>query len=236
MAVCYVETFLLQNAFVDAGLLWLAALWRGGRIRPLRIASGAMLGAVWAVLAAMLGGALRSVPAQGAVSALMVWTGLGRAPAGQTAKSAGSLWAMAMVLGGAMTLGVPPVMAGATTGFAGMAMVRRKNTPPPPSVTLLIWKGTVAHALDAIVDTGNRALDPLTARPVVFVPEGLFDVQAERMLMIRTAAGGRLLPCFLPDGASVNGTPVQAMVAITPKGMLDGALVPWALCAERKVS
>lgn len=236
MAVCYLETFVLQNAFVDAGLLYLAALWRGGPVRHVRILLGALLGTAFAVLAAATGGLLRSAPALLAVSAGMALVAFGCPARAETLKSAGALWLFAAVLGGIAALGVPVAAAGAATGAAGVALLRRKNAPPPPRVTLTVRQGAITRTFDAIVDTGNRALDPLTSLPAVLVPGGPFQAREGRVLCVRTAAGASLLPCFLPDFLSIDGRPVRAVAAVAPPGMLDGALVPWALCAERMAS
>lgn len=236
MAVLYVEAFFLQNAVVDAGLLWLAAAWHGGRIRPLRILFAALMGAAWSLLAIATGGLLRSLPAQALVSLCMVRGGVGTVPSADLLKSTGAMWIAATVLGGAVTMGLSMLLAGVGTGFAGMLLLRRKNAPLPPRVALTIRQGASVHTMDALVDTGNRALDPMTARPAILLPEGLFTPSAGNVLMIRTAAGARVLPCFTPDEIMVNGTPVWAVVALAPRGLLDCALVPWALCAERGAS
>lgn len=236
MAVCYVEAFVLQNAFADAGLLWLAAVWRGGRISPLRILLGAALGTAWALAAAMIGGALRGAAVQGAVSGLMVWTALGTRPGKETLQSMGMLWVGAAALGGLAALGMPIVMAGAATGLGGLALLRRKHTMPPPAVRLCIRQKDTARRMEAVVDTGNRAIDPLTCLPVVFIPTGAFAADEGRLLCIRTAAGIRMMPCFIPDAVWINGKAVRAVVALAPAGYLDSALVPWSLCAERMAS
>ncbi len=233
MAVCYVETYILQNACVDAGLLWLASAWRGGRINPFRILAGALFGALWALAAAATGGVLRSVLLQATVSVVMVWVALGRSARTDLLKTAGALWMGAAMLGGAAAMGVPMLTAGVATGVAGMALVRRKRSPPPPRVTLTISQGSVTRTMDAIVDTGNRALDPWSGLPAVFVPEGPFIPEEGRVICIRTAAGARILPCFEPERVTIDGMPMRAVVALTPAGFLESALVPWALCAER---
>ena len=236
MAVLYVETFILKNAIVDAGLLWIAAAWRGGRVRPFRILLGAAFGTAWAVIAAMAGGLLCSAPAKWAVSLLMAWVGLGGAARMETVKSACAMWAAAAMLGGAVALGFSMPLAGTVTGAAGMAILRRHRAPIAPAVTLTIRKGATSREMEAMLDTGNRALEPWTGLPVILVEEGVFQGDAERVIFIRTAAGARSLPCFRPDQVLVNGTAVRAMVALVPSGFLGCALVPWALCAERKAS
>ncbi|MCL1963726.1 MAG: sigma-E processing peptidase SpoIIGA [Firmicutes bacterium] len=235
MAAVYVETFILKNTIVDAGLLWLAAAWRGGQVKPFRILFGAALGSAWALVAAMAGGPLSSALAGGVISLLMAWVGVGGRAHVETVKSACALWFGAAVLGGVMALGLSLLLAGTLTGAAGVALVRRKRMPLSPAVTLSIFKGDVARKMEAMVDTGNRALDPWTGLPVIFVQEGVFCV-AERVLSIRTAAGMRTLPCFEPDHVTVDGNPVRAMVAVVPRGLLDRALVPWVLCAQREAS
>lgn len=230
MAVCYVETFVLQNACVDAGLLWLAAAWRGGRIKPLKILTGGLFGGLWALAAAIAGGLMRTIPMQVLISIVMVWLGIKPATGLEYLKSAGVLWLGALVLGGGTALGLSPFAAGIATGFGCMAMIRRKNAPPPPTVMLFIRHGEVTRRLEAVIDTGNRALDPMTGLPAVFVPQDLFETPEGRALYIRTAAGERMLPCFMPDMLTVDGIEVRAVVACAPQSLLDHALVPWVLC------
>ena len=71
-ATLTVEGFFVQNTVINAGLLWLAAAWRGDRARPLSVLLGAMLGAAYAVAAAAFGGVLRSLPMLILSSASMV--------------------------------------------------------------------------------------------------------------------------------------------------------------------
>ncbi len=236
MAVCYVETYVLQNACLDAGLLWLASAWRGGHAKPLRILAGAMAGAGWALLAAMTGGILRSVLFQGIASLLMVWIALGQISHLDRLKAAGVLWIGAAVLGGAVAMGLSMATAGIATGMAGMAMVRRRRTSPPERVTLYIRRGFFAHTIEAIVDTGNQAMDPVSGLGVVFVPDCLFEPGEGHMLYIRTVTGAELMPCFYPDELTVNGSRVDGVVALAPAGFLETALVPSAFYGERMAS
>lgn len=228
----YVETFVLQNALADAGLLWLAAAWRGGRIRPLRILLGALLGAFWALAAAAVGGVLSSFMLHLAVSALMVLVALGCRPYRETLQSILALWLGAAALGGVTALGVPSALAVLLMGVGGYCLVLRKRALPPPQVFLVVRQGENTLRADAIVDTGNRALDPYTHLPVVFVPKGSFDAP-DQTLLIRTAAGIRAMPFFSPDELTIDGRPVSAVVALAPKEYLHCALVPASLCAER---
>ena len=231
----YVETFVLQNALADAGLLWLAAAWRGSQVSPLRILYGALLGAAWALAAAMTGGALSSFWLQGVVSALMVMVALGRRPYKETLQSIAALWLGAAALGGVTALGVPSVCAILLVGVGSCYLTFRKRALPPPKVFVVICQGEKVFRTDAIVDTGNRALDPYTHLPVIFIPMGPFEA-AGQTLLIKTAAGIRVMPFFTPDELTVNGRPVSAVVALAPKENLHCALVPASLCAERTVA
>lgn len=236
MAACYVEVFVLQNALVDACLLWLVAAWRGGRINPRRIVLGALLGAGYATAAALIGGTLRSVPFQAVVSVAMVCVALKSRPGRAVLPLSGVLWIGAALLGGALSMGVAAVPAIAFAGFAGMALLRRKHAPPPNTASLVIRQGEKTQKMEAIVDTGNRALDALTGLPVVFVEAGVFRPEPGRVLCIRTAAGASVVPCFLPDAISLDGKQVRAVVACCAKGSLTCALVPYGLCAEREAA
>ena len=231
----YMEAFVLQNALADAGLLFLTAAWRGGRVSPLRIALGALLGAAWALAAAMAGGALSSLWLQGAVSALMVMIALGRRPYRKTLQSVAALWLGAATLGGVTSLGVPSLCAILLVGVGGCYLTCQKRALPPPKVLLMIRQGEKVLRTDAIVDTGNRALDPYTHLPVIFIPAGSFTAPGQTLL-IKTAAGIRAMTFFTPDELTVNGRPVSAVVALAPKENLHCALVPASLCTERTVA
>jgi hypothetical protein len=234
MATVYIEGFIVQNACVDAALLWLAAAWRGAKIRPWRLLLGTLVGVLFAVGAALLGGVLRTAFAQLLASGAMVALAAAPRSALEGVTLTGVLWLGALLAGGAAALGLSMLPAGVMTGFAGMALLRRKNAPPPPTASVAIRRGDKTIALEAVVDTGNRALDPWTAMPVVFVAAGLFPGEKGRPMAIRTAAGKRALCCFTPDAIAVNGQPVRAAVALAPDDFLDCALVPAGLCAQRR--
>lgn len=235
VAAYTVEFFFLQNACLDAGLLWLVAAWQGSRIRPVRIALGAMLGGLYAVIAAGSGGAMRSFPALLCASLAMVLVA-GERPIrpARVLLSMCVLWGGSLLLGGATTMGIGALPAGIITGLCGMALLRRKNAPPPPVVRLVIEKDGSCFAMDAIVDTGNRALDPLLSLPVVFIRQGDVRTTMDRKIYIRTAAGAQMVRGFVPDRLTVDGREQRAVVACCEEGSLGSALVPLALCAERK--
>jgi hypothetical protein len=234
MAIVYMEGFILQNACVDAALLWLAAAWRGVKIRPGRLLLGTLVGVLFALGAALLGGVLRTSLAQLLASGAMVYLAtVPRSPL-EGLTLTGVLWLGALLAGGAAALGLSLLPAGVLTGFAGMVLLRRRNAPPPPTAAVCICQGDKIITLSAVVDTGNRALDPWTAMPVVFVSEGVFPDEKGRPMAIRTAAGERMLHCFTPDAIAVNGQNVRAAVALVPDDFLDCALVPPGLCAQRR--
>jgi len=233
VALVTVEGFFLQNAAINAGLLWLAAAWRGDRARPSRVLLGASLGAAYAVISALAGGALRSGPALVANSVAMV-AALGKCSPRDMARSAGALWLGAALLGGAHGMGIPLLPAGIVSGLSGAFLLRRKNMPPQKKMPLTILHKGHAITMDAIIDTGNRALEPSTGLPVVFVALQSLTRYGDKVVCVRTAAGRVLLPCFTPDGLWIGGEPQKAIVACCQTGSLECALVPWALCAERK--
>ncbi len=232
MATMYLEPFLLQNAIVDAGLLCLMARWRGERIRPVRLALGSLLGTLYALAATLTGGVLASLPVILIVSLVMCRTALPGGGLTATAQGAGAVWTFSLLLGGAAALGLSVLLAGIATGFFGCSLLKRKRLPPQETVTLTVRQGEVSREITALVDSGCRALDVWSGLPVVLVPEGLFTPEPGRVLSIRTAAGGRLLPCFAPDAVLIDGVPVKAVAALAPKESLPGALVPAALLGE----
>lgn len=226
------EVFLLRNACADACLLLLVCRWQGVRARPGRVALGAALGAGGALAAAALGGWLTAFPFKALLCAAMGLTGLGRRNA---LRAQAALWAGALVTGGAFRLGLPALAAGCLTGFAVCAIPRGRAAPHSLGATVAIDCGARKIRVRAIFDSGCLALDPQTMRPVIVVPGEWLPLPSDtRPLAIRTAAGCASLPCFTPQRVLVDGTPVRASVAAAPAGMLETALVPWALRAQRR--
>jgi len=171
-----------------------------------------------------------------AVSLLMALVALPARNQLQIAQSTGAVWTFSLLLGGAAALGLSMLLAAVCTGAFGMTLLRRKNAPPPETVCLTVRQGEVSRSVSALVDTGCRALDSWTGLPVVFVPEGLFAPEPGRILSIRTAAGARLVPCFVPDEVMIDGASVRAVVALLPGALLPSALAPGSLIPERKAS
>jgi hypothetical protein len=196
---------------------------------------GASVGAAWALAVALNGGRSSSFLLQGAVSAVMVMIAFGSRPYKETLQSVAALWLGAVALGGLMGLGIPFACAFLLLGAGGCYLTIRRRSLPPPKVVLSIRQGDKVLRMNAIVDTGNCALDPYTRRPVIFIPMDNFET-AGQTLLIKTAAGIRSMPFFTPDELTVDGRPVSAVVALAPKANLHCALVPASLCAERMVA
>ncbi|MDR0929754.1 MAG: sigma-E processing peptidase SpoIIGA [Oscillospiraceae bacterium] len=104
MAV-YIEGFILQNACVDAALLWLAAAWRGARIRPLRLLLGTLVGVLFAVGAALLGGVFRSSLAQLLASGAMAFLAASPRTPLEGLALTGVLWLGALLAGARLRWG-----------------------------------------------------------------------------------------------------------------------------------
>lgn len=123
---------------------------------------------------------------------------------------------------------------------------RRAGKEELRTVTVAMREKTVT--LQALVDTGNRLCDLFTGLPVVVssfdavkplippslhayfstgIPPDLSILKAEeirmiRMIPVRTVTGEQLLPCFRPDGMTVNGEARRAVIAVCPNALSDG--------------
>lgn len=224
------EAYFLKNALADAVLLVLAAKWQGARARPARIALAACFGALCALVCAALGGFFATIWAKALVSLGVICIGIGL-----NASALMALWLGALLFGGGYRLGLPLAGCCLLACAVSLPLRWRKAAPPPPNASLTVRSSGTTVKLEAIIDSGCRAVDPGTLHPIIVLPaKSLPPPPHGRTVYIQTAAGRTRLCCFTPDLVLLNGTPVCASVASAPEGTLRCALVPWSLCAERR--
>ena len=225
-----VEIYFLTNVLMDA--LLLTAVARGlGHVHPGRVLLAALLGGLYAVLAALPQlNALRLLPVQAAAALVLTRAAMPPGRSGGQILPAGLLLAAAVFLGGALQLwgpdrGLSPaaslLLGGTTGGIALCALLTRR------AKRLVTWEVMVCAANDrgsvrftALVDTGNRLREPLSGLPVLIAEEALlrpllprdFDAvgAARRVPSGFRAVGfgalgstGRLV-CFRPEALSIG--------------------------------
>ncbi|MDR1263650.1 MAG: sigma-E processing peptidase SpoIIGA [Oscillospiraceae bacterium] len=247
-----IELFFLVNAALNAWLMVLALRWLdAGRPDGKRVALSAALGGVYACVAWMnvalpLRGAMVSLPV-----ALLMARIAGKSQRFRvTLKAAGFFLAATVMTGGAayaITTIVPEIhpmlavlLSCVFAGIAARAFVgtRRKARLTYGGIRLRFREAQ--WAFEAAVDTGNQAIDPFSGLPVVVMrhedavkqfpllsrdamPEGM------RLIPVRTVSGTALLPCFTPEVITWNEQPIQAAVAVAPRGLITVALAPSCL-------
>ena len=234
----------MPELVMDALTLVVALRLAGRRIRPLRVALGAALG----TLAALLCRALQLTRMQTAVlwlpvAALMMLVAGGnrRAPlrgALLVMSAAGLLGGLVQALGGALG-SLPAAYALAILCALGSAAYGVHRAGHGVSRVLIRYRDRQA-AFPALIDSGNGLCDYLSRRPVIVLPEGEarerlgLSGAALRPIVAKTAGGTQLMWCFLPQEtvlvSSGSRQRVCAAVALSPGLTGDApALVPLAL-------
>ncbi|MDR0397075.1 MAG: sigma-E processing peptidase SpoIIGA [Oscillospiraceae bacterium] len=247
-----IELFFLVNAALNAWLMTLALKWLdAGRPGFKRVALSASLGGIYACAAWMNA----SLPLRGAAVSLPVALLMSRIAGGSqrlsvTLKTAGFFLAAAALNAGAayaltaMIPGLYPTLAAAlacaASGAAAQAFVGSRRRARLTYGRIRMRFRSAQWSFDAAVDTGNQAIDPVSGLPVVVMrreeaakrfpsldedalPEGM------RLIPVRTVSGTALLPCFTPEAITWNEQPIQAAVAVAPRGLITVALAPSCL-------
>ncbi|MDR1598283.1 MAG: sigma-E processing peptidase SpoIIGA [Oscillospiraceae bacterium] len=247
-----IELFFLVNAALNAWLTLLALTWLdAGRPDPKRVALAAALGGIYACAAWMN----PSLPLRGAAVSLPVALLMSRIAGGAqrlrvTLKAAGFFLAAAAMTGGAayaleaLLPGIPPMpsvaLACAASGMAARMFVGSRRRARLTYGRIHIRFRHAQWVIDAAVDTGNQAIDPVSGLPVVVMRReeaaGEFPLLDEdslpegmRLIPVRTVSGTALLPCFTPEAITWNEQPIRAAVAVAPRGLITVALAPSCL-------
>ena len=241
------EQFLLINGAMDFLSLWLAACVGRARFRPWRGLLSSALGAAYAVVAWMLGGAWR-----GSVSLLAACLGMTFIAFGRDAlRMVGLTFSCALMLSGAAAWltekGVGPagtvmLCVGAAAALGGL--VRRRRLPGKGEASLLLTHGGKTVCLPAIRDSGNLLRLgggnlPAAAVPYALIrpllppgvdPKDLATLpRGWRLIRLRTAAGEKTAVAFEPDGAVLmrGGKKMRVRLAVAVVEMPGKfALVP----------
>lgn len=231
---------------MDALTLALALRLDGRRIRPGRVALGALLGAAAAAAVRALG-----LPRAGQAALLpLIAAAMARAagfrgrslPAGTllVTSAAGLLGGLTLALGGALGSLDAAYALAAACALATAARAARRSAPPGARARIVVrYRGRQA-VFAAMSDSGNSLRDYLTRRPVIVLPEKTGRARlalgeaALRPIPAQTAGGRQLMWCFVPDETLVwtahGRRRVRAAVALAP-GLPRGtpALLPGEL-------
>jgi stage II sporulation protein GA (sporulation sigma-E factor processing peptidase) len=190
----YVEAVLGFNFLVDLVLLWLVGLGLGLPIRPGRLASGALAGSVYALVAlAGIVPVFSSAPAKVLAASLMVYLAYRPRRLPEAARALGllcleSMAAGGLVLalaagtgragaaGGAIVLGsgarglLPYALAGAgCLSYLCGGLLKKAGVLRQSCYRSTIVVGSRRATLQTLLDTGNELVDPITHRPVLVV-------------------------------------------------------------------
>lgn len=240
------------SLLMDTACLTAAGRLCGLPLRPGRVLLGAGAGTAAAMAVLACWGSRAGVYAALPIAALMALLTFGprRCPRGMGALMLGGL-----LTGGAACylnrLGLRVTAAALCCLPAGAFALRQllrevSRAGLRADVRLLLQEGGVT--LDGLVDSGNLLRDPITALPVVVasgaalaahLPPGTDCMDpgtlppGYRLILVRTAAGSRLMMCFRPRGLYIRRGRVwraaEAVVAISAE--LEGAraLLPASL-------
>lgn len=240
----------MLDAALDALMLLLAVQLAGWRIRPLRVAAGALAGAGLAQLTRLCS-LTRAQTALCWLPTALVMMGAagGKRALERPLRSAALLLCAAGLLGGIVqalygaTGSLPAAYGagGACTALITASVLRqRRCAQDVPTLRLSCRFAGRTAAFDAIADSGNTLRDYLTHLPVIVLPEGrgraCFDLRDKplRPIFADTAGGRQMMGCFRPEDIrlTVHGEEraVRALVALSPALGDDApALVPASL-------
>ena len=225
-------------------MLLLALRFAGWRIRPVRVALGALLGALCAQAAVPLSHTARMLLWLPVALVMMLVTG-GRRAARAPGRAAGLLLCAAGLLGGIVlslygatgSLRLAYALGGAAA-LAVMLLHRQPGRPVPARAQCRLHGQTASFR--AMADSGNTLRDYLTHLPVIVAPEEVgrrllhLEGAALRPIFADTAGGRQMMQCFLPEETiiTLDGEQrrVRAAWALSP-GLAENApaLIPGAL-------
>ena len=246
------EGYAAISLLMDTLCLTAAGRLCGLPLKPGRVLAGGCAGTAAAMAVLSCWGSRAGVFAALPIAALMALVTFGRrrCPRGMTALM---LWGL--LTGGAacylnrlgLRVSAAALCCLPATVFALRQLLRETSRAGlRADVRLLLPRGGVT--LDGLVDSGNLLRDPVTALPVVVasgaalaahLPPGTDCLDpgtlppGYRLILVRTAAGSRLMMCFRPRGLYIRRGRVwqaaEAVVAIS--GELEGAraLLPASL-------
>ena len=243
----YGEAYLFINFWMDFLSLLLAARLRRAYFHGLRAIAGALVGAVYALIAWKGGGLLRGFPALFASMLAVTLISFGRTGFALFPWVTASALLLCGLTDALLKHGVSVPAALVLCGLAAQGICllqrRRSETTGNGYQLTIMYHGKRAR-LSAMRDSGNLLTDAVTGLPVIVAPEravvSLLPAGVEpaklstlppgwRLLPIRTAAGDGMLMCFRADQVllQANGKARRIDAAIAVSGFSEkAALVP----------
>lgn len=237
---------------MNAAMLLMAVRLAGGKVRPWRMLTAALSGALLAQAARGLSldrgqAAVLWLPAAAGMMAIACGRPALRHPVRYGAlllSAAGLLGGVVLALDGATgSLMTAYALGGVCTLWIAASLLKTRRAAQAVHRVRLVclYRGENA-SFDAIIDSGNTLRDYLTRLPVIVMPEAagrrrfhLGDVPL-RPIFADTAGGRQMMGVLAPQEISVEADgrrrAVRAVLALSP-GMREGtpALVPSSLMA-----
>lgn len=230
----YIELFLLDNLVMDCLMLRIAAVLGAGRLPARRMLLASALGACGAWVALFFP-PLVSLPGK-AVSGLLFALAFpakslreyGHAAAAVFAAAfltGGLVFALALCFDGGMRGGVVlaslPVRTALYAALAAaflpnlMRRFRAQRARAGTHTMVTLCAAGREYRLDALTDTGNALVEPLSGKPVVvaYLPE--LAEHAHIPIPTATAGGTGILYALRPEQISINGRESEALLALS---------------------
>ena len=229
-----IEWFLIQNLIMNALILTLSARLAVIRTSRLRIFLSAALGCTYAVCAYLPWGRwLLGLLPRTAVCifmVLIVCRGIRNGDLRRIARVFGFVWLATFLLGGtgaglmymlgSAGYGFPAALVTAVLGSTLLLFltVQRNRSHESPTAELTIVCDKRAVRFNAVIDTGNVLVEPLSNLPVIVVEKrmlrGLERGRPARRISFASVGGQGVLPAFFPDRVRINGKECDACIAV----------------------
>ena len=230
----YIELFLLDNFVMDCLMLRIAAALGARRLPARRMLLASALGACGA-WAALFFPVLMSLPGK-AVSGLLFALAFpakslreyGHAAAAVFAAAfltGGLVFALALCFDGGMRGGVVlaslPVRTALYAALAAAFLpnlirrLRARRARAGIHTVVMLCAAGREYRLDALTDTGNALVEPLSGKPVIvaYLPE--LAEYAHIPIPTATAGGTGILYALRPERLSINGRESEALLALS---------------------
>lgn len=233
----YIELFLLDNLLMNLLILRIACALGGRPCVPWRVVSLSLLGSLYAC-AALAYPILRHWTWKLLCAGVLAFALPNGRSAVLYAKAAVCVLIAAFLTGGmffaltyafcidADALPLRWALVGACAAAYLPQLLRRREGAPLQR--LCVAYGGQVYALRARVDTGNTLLEPVSGFPVIvaYVPE--LTAYARIPVPAATVQGKGILYALKPDAVTLDGAPVNALLALSLQP-LSCAMLPAAI-------
>ncbi len=212
----YIELFLLDNILMNLLILRIASVLLAKRARPLRMSLFAVSAAIYAAVAVGIFPVLLKLPLKigaGFILALFMPFRSFR----EYIKSYLALLLATLIAGGTV---FALALAFGERKLRSLAAARLRNDS---IVEISLEFRGACMCCPGIIDTGNGLTEPVSALPVILLPENGSGAELRSRLGRRdtvpvpmlTAGGEGMVRVFIPDRITVNGCEVSACAAFS---------------------